>query len=246
MSMGRMMTMRSGRNNGGQGGSRRYANMRNEYEGSVRDEYDSGVYDYDRWRYENGRFAPKGRGHRTRAEMEGDEEIYDAYGGGRGGSGSRGRNRGGGRTSTRSYYDGGSYDSMYMRGESNYFPDDVSMHYGQEREDQQRKLGFAVGHEKLDKRVAEEWTRHMRNEDGTTGPHWNMEQAKQIMQQNNIECDPAEFYAALNMMYSDYCKVAKEFNVNESAYYAKLAKAFLEDKDAGDGKLLRYYECVVK
>lgn len=237
MSYGKMMAMRGGRNSNGRRNDRRYESTRNEYSGGMRDEYDGGVYDYDRWRYDNGRFAPKGRGHRARAEMGDDEGVYDAYGG---------NNRGGGRNSVRDYYDGGSYDSMYMRGESGYFPGDVSMHYGQEHEDRQRKLGFAMSREKLDKRTAEEWTRHMRNEDGTKGPHWNMEQAKQIMQQNGIECDPAEFYAALNMMYSDYCKVAKEFNVNESAYYAKLAKAFLDDKDAGDGKLLRYYECVVK
>lgn len=242
MSYGKMMAMRGGRNSNGRRNDRRYESTRNEYSGGMRDEYDGGVYDYDRWRYDNGRFAPKGRGNHTRAEMGDDEGVYDTYG-----SSSRGGgNRSGSRSSVRDYYDGGSYDSMYMRGESGYFPGDVSMHYGQEHEDRQRKLGFAMSREKLDKRTAEEWTRHMRNEDGTKGPHWNMEQAKQIMQQNGIECDPAEFYAALNMMYSDYCKVAKEFNVNESAYYAKLAKAFLDDKDAGDGKLLRYYECVVK
>lgn len=86
----------------------------------------------------------------------------------------------------------------------------------------------------------------MKNEDDSSGPHWNMEQAKQIMQQNGIDSDPAEFYAALNMMYSDYGKVAKKYGVNESGYYAHLTKAFLDDKDAGDGKLMRYYECVVK
>ena len=98
----------------------------------------------------------------------------------------------------------------------------------------------------LTRTMAVEWTRDMDNSDGTHGPHWNMEQAKQIMQQNNIDCDPAEFYAALNMMYSDYFKVAKKYGVNESGLYAHLAKAFLDDKDAGDGKLMRYYECVVK
>lgn len=101
-------------------------------------------------------------------------------------------------------------------------------------------------HKKFTKEMAEEWTSKMENEDGTRGPHWSMEQIKQVMAQKNIELDPIEFYLAMNMMYSDYCKVAKKLNVNNSEFYANMAKAFLEDKDAGGSdKLMRYYKYVV-
>ncbi|MDY4223633.1 MAG: hypothetical protein SOX75_03020 [Candidatus Limivicinus sp.] len=49
----------------------------------------------------------------------------------------------------------------------------------------------------------------------------------------------------MNMLYSDYFKVAKKFIVNNTEFYANLAEAFLCDKDAADDKLIRYYECVV-
>lgn len=94
--------------------------------------------------------------------------------------------------------------------------------------------------------MADEWTKAMKNEDGTTGPHWTFEQAKQLMAGKGYNFDPVEFWAALNMMYSDYCKVAKKHNVNTVDFYAGLAEAFLRDKDAGEGKLRKYYEYVVK
>jgi len=153
------------------------------------------------------------------------------------------------------------YDDMEMRGREirpemrydgatrNEYHEHPQMHYGGAHESRgMKRVGFAMGgeDEELDKETAEHWTREMKNEDGTTGPHWSMEQTKKVMEQHKINCDPIEFYAAMNMMYSDYSKVAKEFGVDSAAYYAKLAKAFLEDKDAGKGKLKRYYECVVE
>lgn len=95
--------------------------------------------------------------------------------------------------------------------------------------------------------TAKEWTKGMKNEDGTSGPHWTVEQAKQVMAQRGIECDPAEFWVALNMIYSDYVKVAKKFNVGSNIdFYVDMAKAFLDDKDAGPDKLAKYYQYVVR
>lgn len=107
------------------------------------------------------------------------------------------------------------------------------------------RMGYHSGGP-LTKEKAEEWTRKMENEDGTTGPHWTMDQIKQVMAQRNIDCDPLEFYVAINMMYSDYCKVAKKLNVNSVDFYADMAKAFLDDKDAGEHKLEKYFEYIVK
>lgn len=104
-----------------------------------------------------------------------------------------------------------------------------------------------VGHvDKLTALKAEEITRKMVNEDGSKGAHWNMEQTKQVMEQRGIQTDPVEFYVAMNMMYSDYYPVAKKLNVNSVDFYAELARAFLEDKDAGKDKLAKYFSYVVK
>ena len=73
-----------------------------------------------------------------------------------------------------------------------------------------------------------------------------MEQTKQIQAQKGIESDPLKFWVAMNMVYSDYSKVAKKLNVNNADFYACMAEAFLEDKDAQEDKLERYYQFVVR
>lgn len=102
----------------------------------------------------------------------------------------------------------------------------------------------------FDRQMAEEWMSSLENEDGTTGPHWTMEQAKQVMAQKEIGGSPLAFAMALNMMYSDYCKVAKKLGVNTVDFYACMAEAFLKDKDAigggGGEKLAAYYDAVVR
>ncbi len=108
------------------------------------------------------------------------------------------------------------------------------------------------GHEKwemskrLDKQTAEEWTRKMKNADDSRGGHWTMEQTEDVRKQHGYSLDPVEFYAAMNMCYSDYCEVARAFGVNSVGFYAELANAFLDDKDANDGKIALYYEYIAK
>lgn len=94
--------------------------------------------------------------------------------------------------------------------------------------------------------IADEWVMGMENEDGTTGPHWTLEQAKQAMAQKEIDGSPVEFWVALNATYSDLCKVFKKYGINNLDAYVDFAKAFwLYDKDAQPDKLARYYEYVV-
>lgn len=102
----------------------------------------------------------------------------------------------------------------------------------------------------FDRQMAEEWVRGLKNEDSTTGPHWDMDKVKTIMAQKEIGGSPWEFYVALNTMYSDYSKVAKKLGMNTVDFYACMAEAFLNDKDAvgggGSEKLSAYYNAVVQ
>ena len=93
---------------------------------------------------------------------------------------------------------------------------------------------------------AEDWTSHMVNADGTKGPHWTLEQVKQIMAQRNIPGDPAQFWAAINMIYSDYCKAIQKTSANTLDFYVSITRAFLDDEDANPDKLKLYYEHIVK
>ena len=97
---------------------------------------------------------------------------------------------------------------------------------------------------------AKAWAAKMQNADGTTGPHWTMEQTSAVAESMGIPPDKIPRWAwgvAMNMMYSDYYDVATQYGVNRPEFYAALAKAFLCDKD-GPGperKLMEYYEHVV-
>lgn len=98
----------------------------------------------------------------------------------------------------------------------------------------------------MTKERAEEWMKNLHNEDGTTGAHWSYDQTTNLMRQKGYNFDPIEFYAAINVMYSDYCKVAKKMNVNTVDFFASMAEAFLADQDAVEDKLAAYYAHIVK
>lgn len=98
----------------------------------------------------------------------------------------------------------------------------------------------------MPKKEAEDWVDEMENADGTKGQHWSIEQSKSLKERLDLDLDPVEFYVALNMMYSDYCEVAKKFGVDNAEFYACLANGFLKDKDAVHDKLERYYEYIVE
>ena len=94
---------------------------------------------------------------------------------------------------------------------------------------------------------AKAWTARMKNADGTTGPHWTMEQTTAVAESMGIQASVVPRWAwgvTMNMMYSDYYDVAMEFGVNRPEFYAALAKAFLMDKDGPEPeeKLCAYYK----
>ncbi len=106
-------------------------------------------------------------------------------------------------------------------------------------------------HGNFDRADAEAWADHMENEDGTTGPHWPMEQTTALAESMGLSWDhitPWCWWIAMNMMYSDYGSVAIHYGVSTAEFFAELAQAFLFDKD-GPGpkaKLAAYYHGIVK
>lgn len=81
------------------------------------------------------------------------------------------------------------------------------------------------------------WVDAMENKDGSKGGHWSYDQTSQYA--GNF--DKLDFYVAANMMYSDYFQPAFS-----SELYLNMARDFLNDKDAGKDKLLKYYFFVAK
>ena len=108
--------------------------------------------------------------------------------------------------------------------------------------------GYGMGDEvmPMTRETAMEWMKELENADGSHGPHWNMQQTNTVMAQHKLQGDPTEWFVALNLMYSDYCEVAKKMGVNNLDFYVCMAKAFLNDPDASEGKLERYYQYIAK
>ena len=260
--MARMEIMRRGRMDGNYGAESRFrdrsgrehydngrfAPMRNdtniEIEGRFRD-------DRGRERYDDGRFAPMSRygmddrnGYVQNSYGAESRYPYGPFPVYRESDGMR----------------GGGYDMNRIGFDANreMDPSQYRMNVGYEpRNEMEHRPGMrtAGGHasgsswermEPLTKEQAEKWVRSMKGAAGGPGQHWNMEQAKQIMTRHGFQLDPVEFYVTLNMMYSDYSKVAQKMGVDKEEFYACMAEAFLNDEDARPEKLALYHEYVVK
>lgn len=60
------------------------------------------------------------------------------------------------------------------------------------------------------------------------------------MKQFSVKADSNDWYAVLNMVYSDY------YNAKfDTATYVQLAKDWIEDKDVTGCKTLKYYMYVI-
>lgn len=105
---------------------------------------------------------------------------------------------------------------------------------------------------RLSKTDIHRWKQMMENEDGSRGAHYDMQQIMSVADKHGVKFDEyseKEFCIAVNMMYSDYCKVAKKYVSpdKELAFFADLAKAFLDDEDGPEPseKLALYFHCIV-
>lgn len=92
----------------------------------------------------------------------------------------------------------------------------------------------------LGEHLARHWVSKMKNKDGSCGEHWSWDQVGTVMRERNIKHDHSDFYATLNMVYSD--DYNSKFDI---ITYVDLARSWLEDEDVGDDKLLKYYFFVV-
>lgn len=113
--------------------------------------------------------------------------------------------------------------------------------------------GYATP-KKLTEQQYKEWMRDLVNADGSTGPHWTIEQTQQVQNQKGLtQYDKHAFWAAMNASYSDLCTLFKKHGMDTADAYAEYAVDFwFEDEDAvggGNGdaeKLAAYYTAVVE
>lgn len=103
---------------------------------------------------------------------------------------------------------------------------------------------------KFDRKTAEKWVSQMSKpgKAGEKGGKWTYDEAKSILEKKGWNINPVEFFAVLNMIYSDYGKTLANYNINNTDLYADLAKDWIMDDDvaAGAEKTACYYYDIVE
>lgn len=96
--------------------------------------------------------------------------------------------------------------------------------------------------------VAFKWVSGMENSDGTKGEHWSLDMTNKLrIREGLAEIPEYEFYAIMNMLYSDYGEVADKYNlVGNLNFWLDMAKAWYYDEDAKSCKTSLYREFVTK
>lgn len=211
--------------------------------------------DRGREHYDNGRFAPMRSQYPEPWTYERQGETYAG-----------GYEHGGGQArSGRGYVDiGWDYPSRQYRGELNedgmrriygFAPDYEAEYRGPSREPEMehRRGEMHRGYSQseavppLTRDVAERWMQGLKNEDGTTGPHWTMEQVQQLAQQRGINADPLRLWVAMNAEYSDRTMVYRKYGLDRPEVYLDAAvAAWLNDRDAVPNKEAAYWHYVAR
>lgn len=74
------------------------------------------------------------------------------------------------------------------------------------------------------------------------GEHWSYETVKALLESKGIYKNCVKYYLVLNTMYNDYYDVAVNFgHQNDTEFYYELANAFINDEDADEFKVEKYY-----
>ena len=100
-----------------------------------------------------------------------------------------------------------------------------------------------MGHvdREFDEADAREWVSHM-----DPPGKWTMEQTTAVMHQYGYHHKPCVFYAVMNMLWSDYGKTVTKHGMDRADFWAAMAHDFIDDPDAEDMKVGRYWRDIVK
>lgn len=78
------------------------------------------------------------------------------------------------------------------------------------------------------------------------GPHWTKEQTTAVMRQRGYDHKPCVFWAVMNSLYSDYAKTMIRHGADKPEIWADLADDWIDDEDAIEDKVGRYYRDIVR
>lgn len=88
---------------------------------------------------------------------------------------------------------------------------------------------------------AKEWVNHM-----DPPGRWTMDQTTAVMRKHGYGYKPCVFYAVMNMLWSDYGKTVVKHGMDNLDFWVEMAHDFIDDHDAVDMKVGRYWRDIVK
>lgn len=107
--------------------------------------------------------------------------------------------------------------------------------------------GKGCYHGELTAEKATKWVEGMHNVDTERpkGAMWQQTATDTLADKRGFDTEPEklEFWAVINMMHSDYAKVAEKHGVDKPDFYADMAAAWMRDKDAVADKTSAYIDC---
>lgn len=205
-----------------------------------------------------------GYGGRGNGGQGGGQRVYNDYPGGPFGYPTYGPNRGNmwpngmpdymrqGDSGRINRVDGG--DDRMGRGYEGY--DDDQPYMLRQENGRPRMTPYAMHDGSIPKKLTAEeckkWMDSMENEDGTDGPKYDRSQVEEAAKKAGVdykEYGLETLECAVNMMYSDYCEVAKRFGVDRPEFWVAMADSFLMDTDfegSPKEKLAIYYHMIAQ
>lgn len=128
----------------------------------------------------------------------------------------------------------------------------AAINEGKTAEDLSREMYVENYGHTLTNEIIVEWVKSMKVTDGSerdNGQKWNVDSTTEAGNKIGIKWDKInkyEFYGAMNMMYSDHYGTAEAYDhAGDPLFFARLAKDFLCDEDAGENKMFNYYFNVI-
>ena len=96
-------------------------------------------------------------------------------------------------------------------------------------------------HHSFTEEDAKEWAKSM-----DPPPRWTMEQTTAVMNQYGYNHKPCEFWVVINSLFSDYGKTFIKYGMDKPEIWASMAHDFIDDGDAVEDKVGRYWRDIVK
>ena len=96
-------------------------------------------------------------------------------------------------------------------------------------------------HRKFTEEDAVEWTKGM-----NPPARWKMEDTTALLKKMGYDLDPVEFFATMNALFSDYGKTLVKHGADKPELWAEMARDFICDADAREGKVGRYWREIVR